>query len=42
MGDRIGIVELNSVTCSGMYDCNIGAIISAAIQSLRYEMEDNS
>jgi hypothetical protein len=40
IGDRIGIVELNSVTCSGMYDCDVGMIIGAAIRSLRHELED--
>lgn len=40
MGDRIGVVELNSVTCSGMYDCDVGVIIDAAIRSLGRELED--
>ncbi len=39
VGDRIGVVEINSVTCSGMYDCNIGAIVDAAVQSLKNELE---
>jgi hypothetical protein len=40
VGDKIGVVEINSVTCSGMYDCDVGAIVDAAIHSLTGVLED--
>lgn len=38
--DIIGVVELNSFSCSGMYACNKEDIVKGAIEALKKEMAD--
>lgn len=38
--DKIGVVELNSFSCSGMYACNKEDIIRHAIKTLNNELEE--
>lgn len=38
-GDTIGVVELNSFSCSGMYNCNKEDIVRGAIDALSKEID---
>lgn len=41
MTNKVGVIELNSFSCSGWYKCNLSAVVNEANQLALREYEDS-